>query len=67
MLIEFLHFVLVRLKFTIVETWYPNYDDRESDDFKSLANQLQTAIEDLYKEASNDVDNFMYAKVVELK
>lgn len=67
MLIKSLRYVLVRVKFALVESWLPNYDDRESDDFKLLASQLQAAIEDLYKGATNDVDNFIYARVVEFK
>lgn len=59
--------VLVRVVFTVVDVWKPQFEDRGSEEFKNFDRTFSSAIEDLYAKNSNDVNNHVYAKVVQIR
>lgn len=61
------HFLLVRVVFTVVDPWKPAFEDRGSEEFKNFDRTFSLALEELYDQNSNDVNNRVYAKVVQIR
>lgn len=59
--------VLVRVVFTVVDAWKPEFEDRGSEEFKEFDRSFSSAIEELYAKNTNDVGNHVYAKVVQIR
>ncbi len=67
-LIEFLIFLfLVRVVFTVVDVWKPEFEDRGSEEFKNFDRTFSSAVEELYAKNTNDVNNQVFAKVVQIR
>ncbi|XP_037037177.1 basement membrane-specific heparan sulfate proteoglycan core protein isoform X11 [Bradysia coprophila] len=58
---------LFRVVFTVVDAWKPEFEDRGSEEFKEFDRTFSSAVEDLYAKNTNDVDNHVYAKVVQIR
>lgn len=59
--------LLVRVVFTVVDAWKPEFEDRGSEEFKEFDRSFSSAIEELYAKNTNDVGNHVYAKVVQIR
>lgn len=60
-------FISVRMRFTIQEIWVQQYSDRKSSLFKNISKSLAQAVEELYSAQTNDIDDEIYAHVVQLQ
>lgn len=58
---------IVRLKFKVNEIWSPDYSHSNSQSYKSKAEEIERALENLYQsKQSSDSRNQIHARVVQI-
>lgn len=55
------------MRFTINEIWVNQYNDRKGALFRNISKTLAHAVEELYSTHTNDVDNEIFAHVVQIQ